>query len=480
MARREWREFGAAEQWASAQGLTSQPEWKRLAKDKTKLPADIPANPQETYKGQFRGWGYWLGTGNRRNKDKGSDYLPYAEVVCGVHALGLMNQKEWWEFCQSGRRPANIPSDPAKVYKDKGWENWGKWLGTNYIAHRYRRYRPFPEARAFVWSLGLRIQQDWIDYCQSGDKPDDIPSDPQKIYGDEYRGIHDWMGTTQRHTSSKLTKNAIYAVLDDIRPNVHELGESEMMTVLQQGGILPALRAVMGNVSPMAIVKALQGGQIAEIKAAVNANPSEELEAAANDNTLQGSDYSSADGIHATNRDVTSISKPNHVRQRNGDEDIDDMAVIDKKSHVAEKSLKVIDVLAESAVGMSVATAEFLVNNRVAALWDLCIQGESDAVAEVLSRDGGRWFQEIRDRFRKQKQQADELIIPEGWSLVKQGQVCPPNLMQRRTASLLLEVRRLVNISEVGTGKSGAAILSSRVVGARLTLIVTNLATVEG
>jgi len=45
------------------------------------------------------------------------------------------------------------------------------------------QWRDFEDAREFVRSLGLKSYKEWREYCQSGQKPDDIPSHPYKVYG---------------------------------------------------------------------------------------------------------------------------------------------------------------------------------------------------------------------------------------------------------------------------------------------------------
>jgi hypothetical protein len=43
-------------------------------------------------------------------------------------------------------------------------------------------WRPFKKARAFVRDLGCKSQVEWFDYCTSGKKPTDIPSNPTLAY----------------------------------------------------------------------------------------------------------------------------------------------------------------------------------------------------------------------------------------------------------------------------------------------------------
>jgi len=43
-------------------------------------------------------------------------------------------------------------------------------------------WRNFKEAREFVQKLGLKNHMEWRDYCKSGNKPDNIPSSPWQVY----------------------------------------------------------------------------------------------------------------------------------------------------------------------------------------------------------------------------------------------------------------------------------------------------------
>ncbi len=45
-----------------------------------------------------------------------------------VHSLNLKSQKEWKEYCNTGKIPNDIPKHPEEYYK--GWRSWEDWLGT--------------------------------------------------------------------------------------------------------------------------------------------------------------------------------------------------------------------------------------------------------------------------------------------------------------------------------------------------------------
>jgi Phage-integrase repeat unit len=58
-----------------------------------------------------------------------------------------------------------------------------------------KNWRKFEESRAFVHTLGLKSQAEWASYHKSGDKPSDIPSNPNRTYKNEWKGMGDWLGT---------------------------------------------------------------------------------------------------------------------------------------------------------------------------------------------------------------------------------------------------------------------------------------------
>ncbi|MFZ9739016.1 MAG: helicase-related protein [Prochlorotrichaceae cyanobacterium] len=139
------------------------------------------------------------------------------------------------------------------------------------------------------------------------------------------------------------------------------------------------------------------------------------------------------------------------------------------------QSLKVIDQLVASGITPDEETIEFLICNRVDKLWQDCFNKVPGFDLEQLRQEtGGIYFKTIRDRFLTQHEGASNLAIPEGYSFKYK-----PNLMQCLTAYRVLTERRLGNWSGVGAGKTVSAILSSRVIQSKVTLIVAINSTVE-
>ena len=93
-----------------------------------KLPKDIPANPDEVYaETGWTGWGDWLGTGYVYQGLR--QYRSFKKARAFARNLGLKSQPEWRAYCQSGKKPAVIPSDPNHVYANDGWLGIGIGLG---------------------------------------------------------------------------------------------------------------------------------------------------------------------------------------------------------------------------------------------------------------------------------------------------------------------------------------------------------------
>ena len=190
---REFRSFREARKFVRPLGLKNSKEWNEYSKS-GKRPKDIPSCPEKTHKEEWKGYGDWLGTGNIANFNK--KFRSFKEGRKFARSLGLKSSAEWKEYAKSGERLKDIPSNPGTVYKED-WKGWGDWLGTGNIATSSRVYRPFKEARKFVRSLGFKNTKEWHTYVKSGEKPKDIPSNPQKVYEKDWKGFGDWLGTSK-------------------------------------------------------------------------------------------------------------------------------------------------------------------------------------------------------------------------------------------------------------------------------------------
>ncbi len=61
------------------------------------------------------------------------EWKPFEEARAFVRNLGLRRQRDWYAYAkgkmpQVGARPLDIPWNPQRTYKDKGWNDWRDWL----------------------------------------------------------------------------------------------------------------------------------------------------------------------------------------------------------------------------------------------------------------------------------------------------------------------------------------------------------------
>lgn len=116
---------------------------------------------------------------------------------------------------------------------------------------RKRVFLPFEEARTYVRNLKIKTSKQWRKYCNSGAKPQNIPSNPPHTYK-EFLGWGDWLGIV-----NAWNKSALLALLYDLRPRLNQLEEHELCIILQQGGALSALCKTLGGSSPLRVLRDL-------------------------------------------------------------------------------------------------------------------------------------------------------------------------------------------------------------------------------
>jgi superfamily II DNA or RNA helicase len=113
------------------------------------------------------------------------NWRPFKEARAFARELGLNGEDAWRDYTQSDEKPRDIPASPHAVYKND-WISWGDWLDNG---QRRGGWRPFEETRAFVQTLKLKNNKKWRVYAKSGNRPEDIPVNPDTVYRD-----NGWIG----------------------------------------------------------------------------------------------------------------------------------------------------------------------------------------------------------------------------------------------------------------------------------------------
>jgi len=221
----KYRRFPKARSFVRSLGLKSSKEWgdyyRGKLKGKGNRPADIPSAPARTYADS--GWvsmGDWLGTGTVAPGQ--AKFRSFRKARAFARQLKLSRREEWRLFVRGKlprrtRLPKDIPAHPNDVYAQEGWISFGDWLGTGYVANRFRKYRSFKRARTFVRKLNLASKSEWELLCKGGmkwkgTKPLDIPFNPQTFYRNKgWEGFQNWLGNKHRQPKKRIFRPFVRA-----------------------------------------------------------------------------------------------------------------------------------------------------------------------------------------------------------------------------------------------------------------------------
>ena len=184
------------------------------------------------------------------------------------------------------------------------------------------------------------------------------------------------------------------------------------------------------------------------------------------------------DGVHDDTGATVDVSKQvdaNTIEtSKSGDPDGDDLPIIETRD--------ALDALDKVLIANADAeTVKFLLDSAKAKLWRHAYVAPEIAKAQAEAFQGDTYSKLVRDRFLAEFNDAEALQVPAGYAFrpSPDAPIVVPNLMQRRVAVCVREQRRFGNWSGMGAGKTLSAILSTRVVGAGLTIICCPNAVVD-
>ena len=180
--------------------IKSNKEWRYL-RQKNLIPKRVPSAPDVTYKG--KGWKSWPDF-------LGYEFLEFEEAKKISQTLEIGSLREWAELYDQGKIPENLPKYPRHTYRDENWDG-PEFLGHGKFTKR-NKYRSFIEARKYTRKLKLKNMREWRIFAKSGNKPSDIPFNPDKIYKNNgWLNWPDFLGNGIRHVKGFNYANFIDA-----------------------------------------------------------------------------------------------------------------------------------------------------------------------------------------------------------------------------------------------------------------------------
>lgn len=195
--RKPWPSFQAASAYMQRQGVRTRRQWLAWCAG-GKRPPDIPSAPEQVYRDEWKGWRDFLGAPPPPST-RGARFRSYDEASRFVQELGIRSGADWLAYRRGElphlpRCPPDMPACPHVVYRDRGWVGWRGFLGTSSVSGPRRRpWRSFQAARAYMGSQGVRTRREWSAWCAAGKRPPDIPSDPNRVYRDEWKSWPDFL-----------------------------------------------------------------------------------------------------------------------------------------------------------------------------------------------------------------------------------------------------------------------------------------------
>ncbi|CAN5549418.1 hypothetical protein BH10ACI2_BH10ACI2_21730 [soil metagenome] len=184
-------------------------------------------------------------------------------------------------------------------------------------------------------------------------------------------------------------------------------------------------------------------------------------------------DYLDGTGPSLDSLDNVSLLPERIIDESETDDELRALPVIETLAALEVLDSQIISSADEEAV-------EFLIDSAIAKIWNHTFLDEKAAIEQLRNYDGTGYSERVRSRFLEQFDGAKTLIVPDGYSFAPNGIVTEPNLMQRLTAHLVSSKRRFGNWSGTGAGKTLSAILASRIIGSKVTMICCPNAVVKG
>jgi hypothetical protein len=115
---------------------------------------------------------------------------------------------------------------------------------------------------------------------------------------------------------------------------------------------------------------------------------------------------------------------------------------------------------------------EFLVISKKEKIWRDVFERKEDAIREIREAKGNEYVQRVKDEFLGEYERTSSLTVPDNFTAKdNDGNLIIPNLMQFLTTTRLETNSRAGNWSGTGAGKTLSAILASRLLNLKLTIV---------
>lgn len=303
--------------------------------------------------------------------------------------------------------------------------------------------------------------------------------------GGWYGKGHAWFDLAKKHgfkysrNSQKVSLHFIRAFVESLGNALYSLTPAEIFVLFEQQGINKSGRNAKRKRTFDNLVTAIQSGYLPkeEMGRWIGGKRGDLVEA-----LLDPDVTSIEDAFASVGRP---LKKQDHKKKADNLDDAEYRE--DVETHLPTPSVLESLSSLERATDLLVHTSsdaeavQFLIDKAAGKLWRRCFENEQEALEEARRHQGNTYSEAARDRFLEEYTRSKQLPLPPGYAFRDpRGQPCEPKLMQRLIAYKVLKDGRVLNLSGTGTGKTLSAVLASRVIGARVTVIACPNTTTQG
>ena len=178
--------FEVAIQLVQEAGITAGKEYRTRSRE-----LGLPSEPHKYYQENWKGWGHFLGTGQKRGGiQKG---FPAFEVAMErVKHAGITKRDEY----QRLYKELALPFNPSVHYREK-WQGWGHFLGTG--QKRGKNFPAFEVAMERVQKARVATQAEYRGlYKKLG-----LPANPNRYYKLDWKNWAHFLGMGQKRRAIK-------------------------------------------------------------------------------------------------------------------------------------------------------------------------------------------------------------------------------------------------------------------------------------
>jgi len=441
--------FEEAREYVRKLGLKDVKEWNEFKKSK-EFPENIPKNPKKYP--EFTNITNWISTSEKYSSPK-SKMMSFEDAKKFVRSMGFKGQKEWYQYCKSGKKPTNIPFSPYTAYKDK-WINLADWLGTKRT--RSTKFLPFEKAREYARSLKLTGMMEWNEICREGKMPLNIPNNPHATFSHEWVDWYDWLGNENTDWTVSNVKELLRELIKS--KIIYQWDEAVLYSFLLRRGVL----GTAGKHHEF--FKNL-------IRASKDSGGMKAIEQYAKSNNDEPPDLSAFGGkTSEPDEEIKTSENEGEILEEDSEKD-----------PLEKKYLESVhDILSHTEVLESISVDEeamqFYVNYTINQLWKRAFDNPEETIRDVRNsvNNKNKYHNLVIKTFLDDYQKTIELKIPKGYAFrdPTTNELIKPFLMQRYVAYKVKSQPSFGNFSGTGAGKTLSAIIGSRVIDSKFTLIV--------